>query len=84
MGQTLNTDAIKVMATSLIIASGPITIPAGGSYNTPVVATNGYHYAQMVPASQSGSGTLAIGGLRQTLKGVITWVHNSGYNPPPA
>ena len=83
MGQTLNTDAIKVMATSLIIASGPITIPAGGSYNTPVVETNGFHYAQMVPASLSGSGTLAVGGVRQTLKGVITWVHNAGYNAPP-
>ena len=79
----VNMDSIRAAATSFILAYGPITIPAGGSYNTPVVETNGYHYAQMVPASQSGSGTLAIGGLRQTLKGVITWVHNSGYNPPP-
>ena len=79
----VNMDSIRDAATSFILAYGPITIPAGGSYTTPVVATNGYHYAQMVPASQSGSGTLAVGGLRQTLKGVITWVHNSGYNPPP-
>ena len=65
------------------VIDSDIMVPAGGSYTTPVVATNGFHYAQMVPASLSGSGTLAIGGLRQTLKGVLTWVHNSGYNPPP-
>ena len=83
MGPTLNTNAIKVAATSFILASGPITIPASGSYNTPVIDTNGFHYAQMVPASVSGSGTLAIGGTRQRLKGVLTWIHNSGYNAPP-
>ena len=79
----VNMDSIRDAATSFILAYGPITIPAGGSYTTPVVATNGFHYAQMVPASVSGSGTLAIGGTRQRLKGVLTWIHNSGWNAPP-
>ena len=64
------------------LVTGPITIAASASYETPSLLTNGYHYAQMVPVGVSGS--LSIGGSYQSLDNNTTWIHNAGTGSGPS
>lgn len=57
-----------------------VTVPAGASYYTPTLATNGYRYAQIALANVSG--TFNVNGMRQSLLGTLTFIHNAGVNVP--
>lgn len=64
-----------------VLVQGPITVAASANYETPLLNTNGYHYATIVPAAVSGSFSLL--GTRQLVQGTMAWFHNGESQPPP-
>lgn len=66
--------------TSGVLATGPISIPASAQYNSPSLTTAGFRNATLVPSTATGGVTPSA---RQTVQGILAYIHNSGSAPPP-
>ena len=64
--------------TSGVLATGPISIPASAQYNSPSLTTAGFRNATLVPSTATGGVTPSA---RQTVQGILAYIHNSGSAP---